>query len=261
MWAILRSNNFRARHNPAAMAGRANAARRGIGSDSHGTGQAWAQSSAGAPGNASGIAPSGPLRRTASRVWPKKGEDTYAYSGYLRGDGSPSRRPSANAYIDFSKMTAKPSLRLWTDVVRDGRRVVGYGFNSNGRYGQGGLIRERFRDRVLQADPATLLDATGVIFWTRHRIMGLPMMANENARRGIGGGVPSRVGHESTWPACEDAAPPKSRGPPLFRFSWQSTMARRRNRVVFCLRGGRRLLLPKFQARIPMFSHARDTQV
>ncbi len=25
------------------------------------------------------------------------------------------------------------------------RRVVGYGFNSNGRYGQGGLIRERFR--------------------------------------------------------------------------------------------------------------------
>ena len=31
-----------------------------------------------------------------------------------------------------------------TDVVRDGRRVVGYGFNSNGRYGQGGLIRERF---------------------------------------------------------------------------------------------------------------------
>ncbi|MFP5407565.1 MAG: hypothetical protein ACLGHY_14960, partial [Gammaproteobacteria bacterium] len=36
-----------------------------------------------------------------------------------------------------------------TDVVRDGRRVVGYGFNSNGRYGQGGLIRERFRDRIL----------------------------------------------------------------------------------------------------------------
>ena len=38
-----------------------------------------------------------------------------------------------------------------TDVVRDGRRVVGYGFNSNGRYGQGGLIRERFRDRILRS--------------------------------------------------------------------------------------------------------------
>ena len=34
-----------------------------------------------------------------------------------------------------------------TDVVRDGRPVVGYGFNSNGRYGQGGLIRERFVPR------------------------------------------------------------------------------------------------------------------
>jgi L-alanine-DL-glutamate epimerase-like enolase superfamily enzyme len=38
--------------------------------------------------------------------------------------------------------------------------VVGYGFNSNGRYGQGGLIRERFRPRILEAAPASLLDAT-----------------------------------------------------------------------------------------------------
>lgn len=43
-----------------------------------------------------------------------------------------------------------------TDAVRDGRRVVGYGFNSNGRYGQGGLIRERFAPRLLEADPASL---------------------------------------------------------------------------------------------------------
>ena len=48
-----------------------------------------------------------------------------------------------------------------TDVVRDGRRVVGYGFNSNGRYGQGGLIRERFRDRILEAAPESLLDESG----------------------------------------------------------------------------------------------------
>src|ERR1043165_2118649 len=47
-----------------------------------------------------------------------------------------------------------------TDVVRDGRKVVGYGFNSNGRYGQGGLIRERFAPRLLEADPKTLLDVT-----------------------------------------------------------------------------------------------------
>jgi D(-)-tartrate dehydratase len=45
--------------------------------------------------------------------------------------------------------------------VRDGRRVVGYGFNSNGRYGQGGLIRERFAPRLLGADPAALCDESG----------------------------------------------------------------------------------------------------
>jgi len=66
----------------------------------------------------------------------------------------------ANAYIDFSQMTLS-LVALVTDVVRDGRRVVGYGFNSNGRYGQGGLIRERFSPRLLAAEPASLLDATG----------------------------------------------------------------------------------------------------
>ena len=53
----------------------------------------------------------------------------------------PIASPIRNAYIDFSQMTAS-LVAIVTDVVRDGRRVVGYGFNSNGRYGQGGLIRE-----------------------------------------------------------------------------------------------------------------------
>ncbi|HPA39756.1 MAG TPA: mandelate racemase/muconate lactonizing enzyme family protein [Phenylobacterium sp.] len=72
----------------------------------------------------------------------------------------PIASPIRNAYIDFSKMTAS-LVAVVTNVERNGRRVVGYGFNSNGRYGQGGLIRERFRDRVLEADPASLLDETG----------------------------------------------------------------------------------------------------
>src|SRR5215467_9370065 len=65
-----------------------------------------------------------------------------------------------NAYIDFSKMTTS-LVAVVTNVERNGRRVVGYGFNSNGRYGQGGLIRERFAPRLLDADPASLIDATG----------------------------------------------------------------------------------------------------
>jgi L-alanine-DL-glutamate epimerase-like enolase superfamily enzyme len=66
----------------------------------------------------------------------------------------------ANAYIDFSKMTLS-LVAVITDVMRDGQPVVGYGFNSNGRYGQGALIRERFAPRVLEAAPDTLLDESG----------------------------------------------------------------------------------------------------
>lgn len=65
--------------------------------------------------------------------------------------------PIANAFIDFSGMTCSV-VAVVTDVVREGRPVVGYGFNSNGRYGQGALMRERFIERVLQADPDTLID-------------------------------------------------------------------------------------------------------
>ena len=72
----------------------------------------------------------------------------------------PISSPIRNAYIDFTKMTTS-LVAVVTDVVRDGKRVVGYGFNSNGRYGQGGLIRERFASRILEADPKSLLDAAG----------------------------------------------------------------------------------------------------
>ena len=72
----------------------------------------------------------------------------------------PISSPIRNAYIDFTKMTTS-LVAVVTDVVRDGRRVVGYGFNSNGRYGQGGLIRERFAARIIEADPNSLLNAAG----------------------------------------------------------------------------------------------------
>jgi L-alanine-DL-glutamate epimerase-like enolase superfamily enzyme len=72
----------------------------------------------------------------------------------------PISSPIRNAYIDFTKMTTS-LVAVVTDVVRDGKPVVGYGFNSNGRYGQGGLIRERFASRLTEAAPATLLDFTG----------------------------------------------------------------------------------------------------
>ncbi len=76
----------------------------------------------------------------------------------IREKTAPIASPIANAYIDFSKMTCSV-VAVVTDVIRDGRPVVGYGFNSNGRYGQGALMRERFIPRILEADPTTLVDA------------------------------------------------------------------------------------------------------
>src|SRR5579884_2861555 len=78
----------------------------------------------------------------------------------VREVSKPIASPIRNAYIDFSKMTAS-LVAVLTNATRGGRPVVGYGFNSNGRYGQGGLIRERFAPRLLEAEPKSLLDASG----------------------------------------------------------------------------------------------------
>jgi L-alanine-DL-glutamate epimerase-like enolase superfamily enzyme len=44
------------------------------------------------------------------------------------------------------------AVAVVTDVVRDGEPVVGFGFSSIGRFGQAGLIRDRFAPRLLDAD-------------------------------------------------------------------------------------------------------------
>ncbi len=75
----------------------------------------------------------------------------------------PIRSQIRNAYIDFSQMTVS-ILALVTDVVRDGKPVVGFGFNSNGRYAPAGLLRDRFIPRLKSADPKTLLDDTAENF-------------------------------------------------------------------------------------------------
>src|SRR5260370_825776 len=66
-------------------------------------------------------------------------------------------------------------LALITDVVRDGKPVVGFGFNSNGRYAPAGLLRDRFIPRLKAADPKSLLD--GETF-DPHRIWNV-LMQNE----------------------------------------------------------------------------------
>jgi len=83
--------------------------------------------------------------------------------------------PIQNAYIDFSKMTCSV-VAVVTDVVRNGQPVVGFGFNSNGRYAASGLLKERFIPRLLEAEPDSLLDSQGLL--DPHRAWQA-MMTNE----------------------------------------------------------------------------------
>ena len=65
-----------------------------------------------------------------------------------------------NAYVNFSEMTVSV-VALITDVIRGGKPVVGFGFNSNGRYAPSGLLRERFIPRLMLADARSLVDQSG----------------------------------------------------------------------------------------------------
>jgi L-alanine-DL-glutamate epimerase-like enolase superfamily enzyme len=94
----------------------------------------------------------------------------------IHSDVVPIASPIRNAYIDFSKMTVSV-VAVVTDVMRDGRPVVGYGFNSNGRYAQQGLLAERFLPRLREADPASLVNEAGDNL-DPHRIWAT-MFANE----------------------------------------------------------------------------------
>jgi D(-)-tartrate dehydratase len=67
----------------------------------------------------------------------------------------------SNAYIDFSKMDCSV-VAVVSDVVRGGKPVVGYGFNSNGRYSAGEILRRRIIPRLLDAPHQELLDDEGV---------------------------------------------------------------------------------------------------
>ena len=102
-------------------------------------------------------------------------------------------------------------VAVTTDVLRDGEPVVGYGFSSFGRYGQGGLMRERFMPRILatpapdlQTDDRTNLDPFRV--WAS-------MMAGEKP-----GGHGERCVAVGTLDMAVWDAAAKIAGLPLYRF-------------------------------------------
>src|SRR5438552_5689675 len=78
----------------------------------------------------------------------------------IRETAIPLKSELRNSSFDFSEMTTSV-VAVITDVVRGGKPVVGFAFNSTGRYACGAQMRARFIPRILAAKPEALLDERG----------------------------------------------------------------------------------------------------
>ena len=67
----------------------------------------------------------------------------------------------ANAVVSFDGHTVS-FIALITDQRRNGRPVFGAAFNSIGRFGQPGILRDRMIPRLLAAEPDALLADSGI---------------------------------------------------------------------------------------------------
>ena len=136
----------------------------------------------------------------------------------------------ANSSIDFSEMTTSV-VAVITDVVRDGRPVAGFAFNSTGRYACGSQMRERFIPRLLRADPAALLDDSGGNFDPARAV------AVMSAREKIGGDAERSIGIGTIEVAVWDAVA-KIADVPLHRMLADRYSGGHLPDKVFCYVGG-----------------------
>jgi len=78
----------------------------------------------------------------------------------IREIAVPLRSTLRNSVFDFSEMTTSV-VAVHTDVMKAGKPVIGYAFNSTGRYACGEQMRSRLIPRIMKADPDSLLDESG----------------------------------------------------------------------------------------------------
>ena len=135
-----------------------------------------------------------------------------------------------NSSLDFSEMTTSV-VAVITDIERDGAPVVGYAFNSTGRYACGAQMRARFIPRILKADPKALLDAASDNF-SPERILAV-MLQNEKS----GGHSERSVGIGTIEVALWDAVA-KIAEKPLHRVLAERYNDGRIADKVFCYVGG-----------------------
>src|SRR5215510_3270696 len=80
----------------------------------------------------------------------------------IRETAIPLKSSLANSGFDFSEMTTSV-VAVITDVVREGKLVAGFAFNSTGRYACGAQMRDRFIPRIRSAEGARAHDAAGEV--------------------------------------------------------------------------------------------------
>ena len=81
----------------------------------------------------------------------------------IREIAIPLKSSLRNSVFDFSEMTTSV-VAVISDVIRNGKPLIGYAFNSTGRYACGAQMRSRLIPRIMSANPDDLLDATGQNF-------------------------------------------------------------------------------------------------
>jgi L-alanine-DL-glutamate epimerase-like enolase superfamily enzyme len=148
----------------------------------------------------------------------------------IRECAIPLKSNISNSSFDFSEMTTSV-VAVLTDVVRDGKAVAGFAFNSTGRYACGAAMRARFIPRILRADPQSLLDETEQNF-DPEKILGL-MMQREKS----GGHSERSIAIGTIEVAIWDAVA-KIAGKPLHRLLAERHSGGRLATKVFCYVGG-----------------------
>jgi D(-)-tartrate dehydratase len=148
----------------------------------------------------------------------------------IRERAIPLKSNIANSSFDFSEMTTSV-VAVMTDVARNGRPVVGFAFNSTGRYACGAAMRARFIPRILGADPRALLDQSQENF-DPGKILAV-MMQREKS----GGHSERSIAIGTIEVAVWDAVA-KIAGQPLHRMLAERYNEGRIATKVFCYVGG-----------------------
>jgi L-alanine-DL-glutamate epimerase-like enolase superfamily enzyme len=148
----------------------------------------------------------------------------------IRETAVPLKSDLKNSSFDFSEMTTS-IVAVITDVVRSGRPVAGFAFNSTGRYACGAQMRERFIPRILRADPSTLLNDDG------DNLDPARVLAAMTVREKIGGDAERAIPIGTIEVAVWDAAA-KIADQPLHHLLAQRYSGGRLSDKMFCYVGG-----------------------